>query len=60
MTANLFLEEPESKTPEEIRDYLNRYLPEDICVAEVREASERFHARYKAVGKTCCLCLLRR
>ncbi len=44
MTANFFLEEPD-KTPEEIRDYLNRYLPEDICVAEVREASERFHAR---------------
>lgn len=53
MTANFFLEEPD-KTPEEIRDYLNRYLPEDICVAEVREASERFHARYKAVGKTYC------
>ena len=43
MTANFFLDEPD-KTPEEIRDYLNRYLPEDICVAEVREASERFHA----------------
>ena len=40
------------KTPEEIRDYMNRYLPDDICIAEVREAAERFHARYRAVGKT--------
>jgi len=41
-------------TPDEIRDYMNRYLPEDIAVKEVREASERFHARYKAVGKLYC------
>ena len=41
-------------TPEEIRDYLNRYLPEDIAVTEVREASPRFHARYNALGKTYC------
>lgn len=40
------------KSPEQIRDYLNHYLPEDICCIEVKEASERFHARYKAVGKT--------
>jgi len=39
-------------TPEEVRDYLNRYLPDAIAVQEVKEASERFHARYKAVGKT--------
>ena len=31
---------------------MNRYLPDDIAVNEVREASERFHARYNAVGKT--------
>ena len=37
---------------EEILTYMNRYLPDDIAVLEVREASERFHARYKAVGKT--------
>ena len=37
---------------EEIKAYMNRYLPDDIGVVEVREASERFHARYKAVGKT--------
>lgn len=39
------------RTPDEIRDYMNRYLPDDIAVKEVKEASERFHARYKAVGK---------
>lgn len=42
----------ENKDPEEIREYLNRYLPEDIAVTEVREASPRFHARYNALGKT--------
>ena len=31
-----------------------RYLPDDICVLEVKEAAERFHSRYKAVGKTYC------
>ncbi len=41
-------------TPEELRSYLNRYLPEDIAVTEVREASPRFHARYNALGKTYC------
>ena len=38
--------------PDEIRDYMNRYLPEDICIREVRIASDRFHARYNALGKT--------
>lgn len=37
---------------EEIGAYLNRYLPDDIGIVDVREASDRFHARYKAVGKT--------
>lgn len=36
----------------EIKAYLNRYLPDDIGIVDVREASDRFHARYKAVGKT--------
>lgn len=52
MVANCFLETDLSCT--EIQDYVNRYLPDDICVLEVKEASERFHARYKAVGKTYC------
>lgn len=50
MAANALLET--DCTPEEIRDYLNRYLPDDIAVKEVREASPRFHARYNAIGKT--------
>ncbi len=40
--------------PEEIREYLNRYLPEDIAVREVKEAGPRFHARYNATGKSYC------
>ena len=50
MVANAFLET--EKNCEEIRDYMNHYLPEDIAVKEVREASPRFHARYNAIGKT--------
>ena len=39
-------------TPEEIQAYMNQYLPDDIGVIDVREASDRFHSRYNAVGKT--------
>ena len=49
MVANAYMDT--EMTPEDVRDYLNRYLPEDICVSEVKEAAERFHARYRAVGK---------
>lgn len=42
----------ERKGTKEIRDYLNRYLPEDICVMEVSEVSERFHSRLNAGTKT--------
>lgn len=41
-------------TTDEIQEYMNRYLPDDICVREVRVASDRFHSRYNAVGKTYC------
>lgn len=50
MIANVHLDTQMSS--EEIRDYANRYLPDDIAILEVREAADRFHARYKAVGKT--------
>lgn len=40
------------KSPEEIRDYMNRYLPEDMAVLSVEEAAPRFHARLHAVRKT--------
>lgn len=52
MAANAVLET--DRDCREIRDYLNRYLPDDIAVLEVREASPRFHARYNALGKTYC------
>lgn len=50
MTANAHF--TSAMTPIEIRDYLNKYLPSDICVTEVSIASERFHSRYNAISKT--------
>ena len=41
-----------NKSPEEIRDYMNQYLPEDIGVLSVVVAGERFHARLNAKTKT--------
>ncbi len=35
----------------EIMEYINRYLPEDIAVVDMKEAGERFHARLNATGK---------
>lgn len=40
--------------PWEILDYMNRYLPEDIAVISLSRASERFHSRLNAKGKTYC------
>ena len=40
------------KKTDEIRDYLNQYLPEDISVTGVREVDDRFHARLNACEKT--------
>lgn len=37
---------------EEILEYMNRYLPEDIGVVNVEKAPERFHSRLHAKGKT--------
>lgn len=50
MTANILL--TTQSTCSEIRDYLNHYLPDDICIQDVSEASMRFHSRYNATGKT--------
>ncbi|MCR4923261.1 MAG: tRNA pseudouridine(38-40) synthase TruA [Lachnospiraceae bacterium] len=52
MVANARLDT--DMTDFEIRDYMNRYLPEDICINSVKAASDRFHSRYNAVGKTYC------
>ncbi|HUM82308.1 MAG TPA: tRNA pseudouridine(38-40) synthase TruA [Lachnospiraceae bacterium] len=40
------------KSTDEIRDYLNEYLPEDIGVISVAEAAPRFHSRFNASEKT--------
>jgi tRNA pseudouridine38-40 synthase len=37
---------------EQIKAYLNRYLPQDICVIRVTAADKGFHARYHARDKT--------
>lgn len=39
---------------EEMRDYMNTYLPEDIAVIDICEAAPRFHSRLNAVGKCYC------
>lgn len=36
---------------DEIMEYMNQYLPEDIAVISVEEADERFHARLNASEK---------
>lgn len=38
--------------PEEVKSYMNRYLPDDISIDSCIIASPRFHSRYNAVGKT--------
>ena len=50
MTANVLLDT--EKSEEEIRDYMNRYLPDDISVNELKICADRFHSRFKAIGKT--------
>ncbi|WP_029231510.1 tRNA pseudouridine(38-40) synthase TruA [Butyrivibrio sp. VCB2006] len=50
MTASVVLDTQLSEA--QIQSYLNSYLPEDISVGEVKACSERFHARYNAIGKT--------
>lgn len=52
MAANAHMDT--SMTPDEIRKYMNHYLPDDICIREIRKASDRFHSRYNATGKTYC------
>lgn len=43
---------PIDTDPDEVRDYMNQYLPDDIRVDSCVIASPRFHSRYNAVGKT--------
>jgi tRNA pseudouridine38-40 synthase len=39
-------------TKEEVMDYINQYLPEDIGVIGIEEMPERFHSRLNAKVKT--------
>lgn len=47
--ANFHLEE--DLEPEQVKAYLNRYLPDDIAVMKAERAQERFHSRLSAVKK---------
>lgn len=40
------------KSPKEIMDYVNQYLPEDIALTSMSEVPERFHSRLHARRKT--------
>ena len=50
MTASVILDTTLAENT--LRDKLNENLPSDIAILSVKVASERFHARYNAVGKT--------
>lgn len=39
-------------TEQEVKNYLNRYLPNDISIVHVERVHERFHSRYNAKDKT--------
>ena len=36
---------PDGYAPQEIQDYLNRYLPEDVAVVSVEQVGERFQEK---------------
>ncbi|MBR3039369.1 MAG: tRNA pseudouridine(38-40) synthase TruA [Lachnospiraceae bacterium] len=50
MIANCFLDTTMSE--QEIKNYVNQYLPDDIAITDVSIAGDRFHSRYNALGKT--------
>jgi len=52
MTANVLLDTEMSES--EIKAYMNRYLPDDISIEELKICADRFHSRFKAIGKTYC------
>lgn len=49
--ANFHLEE-EIKDLHRFLDDVNKYLPKDIAVIDIKKVDDRFHARYSAVSKT--------
>lgn len=50
--ANVHLPESVRMEPEEILEYANRYLPEDIRVLSAFQVPPRFHSRLSAERKT--------
>lgn len=48
--ANIKLKNPMEE--EKIKQYINHYLPQDICITDVTKVEEQFHARYHAKDKT--------
>ncbi len=55
MIANVHLDTDMDE--KDIQKYMNRYLPDDICINELKACSDRFHARYNALAKTYCYTL---
>ncbi len=55
MVANVHLKT--DMKAEELKNYMNHYLPDDIVIFHTQEVPERFHARYNATGKTYCYTL---
>lgn len=47
--ANVHLDT--EKTLQEIMDYVNQYLPDDIALIQLEEVPDRFHSRLNAAGK---------
>lgn len=50
MTANVYLDTTFSE--QEIKEYMNKYLPDDISIDDVKRVDKRFHSRFNATGKT--------
>ena len=50
--ANFHVDSKVCGSAEEVKQYLNRYLPEDIRVIGAEEMPERFHSRLNATRKT--------
>lgn len=49
--ANFHIELADDMSPDQLMEYINRYLPEDIAVLSLKEVDERFHARFSANSK---------
>ena len=50
--ANFHIDAKICPTADDAKQYLNRYLPDDIRVLKAEEMPERFHSRLNAVKKT--------